>query len=420
MDTTLKPIAIHDYLSEPDLHEIIAEKRIGTRFQPLVSMREQSVIGLEALSFGLRRDGSGIIPPPTLLEMARRAGRTLDLDRLFREKALKAFSRSFGQNTDFLLWLNFETSTISRQTVGTGRLLSSVLDEGLQPHRVVIEIVESKASDPAPLVDFVNMYREHGFYIAMDDVGAGHSNLERIAQLKPDVIKIDRFLIRNIEEEYHKQQVVLSLASLARGIGALVVAEGVETQDESLALLDMGINIHQGYLYAEPAVYPAASLADCACCMEKLAGLFRLRRLARHREKKATSGELTTAVKEIAQRLAFSEGEFNDLLRSEIGLDNRLECLYILNSDGIQVTDTVCDPAKFIRPRSTLFRPAERGADLSLKDYYLLIKAGLPQYVSDPYISRATGSACVTISMPFGIASGHRFIVCADFNKEMR
>jgi EAL domain-containing protein (putative c-di-GMP-specific phosphodiesterase class I) len=338
---------------------------------------------------------------------------------LFRENALKAFSRIFAQNTDYLLWLNLETSTITRQTVGTGRLLSAVLDEGLQPHRVVIEIVESKASDPELLVDFVNKHREHGFYIAMDDVGAGHSNLERIAQLKPDVIKIDRFLIRNIEEEYHKQQVVNSLASLARGIGALVVAEGVETQDESLTLLDMGVNIHQGYLYAEPAVYPAAALADCAGRMEKLAGLFRLRRLARHRKKKATSAELTAAVKEIAQRLGFSGGEFDNMLRSEIHLDNRIECLYILDSNGIQVTDTVCDQAKFIRPHSRLFRPAERGADLSLKDYYLLIKAGLPQYVSDPYISRATGSACVTISIPFGTASGRRFIVCADFNKEI-
>jgi len=97
--------------------------------------------------------------------------------------------------------------------------------------------------------------KSYGFSVALDDVGTGHSNLERIARIKPDIIKIDRCLIHDLDQERYRYIVVRSLRNLAQSIGALVLAEGLETEGEALAALDLDINLHQGYYYAKPEEY---------------------------------------------------------------------------------------------------------------------------------------------------------------------
>ncbi|MBU2548841.1 MAG: PDC sensor domain-containing protein, partial [Proteobacteria bacterium] len=93
-----------------------------------------------------------------------------------------------------------------------------------------------------------------------------------------------------------------------------------------------------------------------------------------------------------------------------------LECLYILDENGVQTTETYCSGAKLLRRPSPLFRPAPKGTDQSLKDYFLLIQAGLPQFASEPYISRASGSLCLTVSRVFESVDGRRCVLCADFD----
>ena len=116
-----------------------------------------------------------------------------------------------------------------------------------------------------------------------------------------------------------------------------------------------------------------------------------------------------------AQAAETSPESFHALLSFAISRDPWLECLYLLNGDGFQMGPTHCHPDKLLRPDSPLFRPAPDGADLSLRDYFLLIKAGLPRYISDPYISRASGNLCVTASQGFNLKNGNRYVLCADY-----
>jgi EAL domain-containing protein (putative c-di-GMP-specific phosphodiesterase class I) len=90
------------------------------------------------------------------------------------------------------------------------------------------------------LRDFVEGHRDAGYLVALDDIGKGHSNLDRIFLLKPDIIKVDRSIVTKIESNYHQQEVFKSMVQLARRIGALVVAEGVETRDEALHCVECG------------------------------------------------------------------------------------------------------------------------------------------------------------------------------------
>ncbi|MFH1134445.1 MAG: EAL domain-containing protein [Pseudomonadota bacterium] len=399
--------------------EILEKGSIGSRFQPIISMREKKVIGLEALSFGINPLTGRRIPPDVLFSLAAREMKSLELDRLCREKCLGDFSACFKGQDDYLLWLNFETAILDQIQVGTGRLLQAVQRAGLRPCDVVIEIIESKVSNLAALTEFVNLQRGHGFNIALDDVGAGHSNLERIALIKPDVLKIDRFLIRDLDVEYHKQEVVRSLCNLAQGIGALVVAEGIETEAEALAALDLGITLHQGYFYAHPDDPFTRQRERLNSRMEKLAESFRFRRIDRFSLRKNFFLRMADSVHQVAARLRTSSPEqFEEALHLAMISDQSIECLYILNNHGLQVSETVCNQGKLLRPHSSLFRPAPKGADLSLKDYFLLIKAGLERYVSDPYISQASGNLCVTVSQAITAADGFKYVLCVDCDFE--
>ena len=399
------------------LSQIIDMGLIGTRFQPIVSLRENKVIGLEALSYGKDYQSSRIIPPGLLFSQAARENRILELDRVCREKALEAFQAVFRQNPNLLVWINIETSILDKNTLGSGRLFESAISAGIPPANIVIEIIESKLSDADSLRMFVETYRSHGFFIALDDVGTGHSNLERIALLKPDIMKIDRFLIRDIWREKHKYQVVRSLQHMAQGIGALVVAEGIEYENEALAVMDLGVNLHQGYFYARPGPLELIKFDEVQKRVTSVSAGFRSRHVDRFSRRRDYFNTIGLSVSDIASQLGRGgQSSFENVLGQAIGQDQNLECLYVLDQRGMQVTDTICNPCRMPSLISPLFRPAPKGADLSLKDYYLLIMAGLDRYVSEPYISRASGNLCVTISTTFNCSRDRSFILCADYD----
>jgi len=117
--------------------------------------------------------------------------------------------------------------------VGSGHLLKQVRQFNLNPNNVAIEIIESRVNDTGALNEFISRHREYGFLFALDDIGSGYSNLDRITITEPDLLKIDRSLISQIDINYHKQEVLKSLVNLARRIGALVVAEGVEREEDT-------------------------------------------------------------------------------------------------------------------------------------------------------------------------------------------
>lgn len=121
------------------------------------------------------------------------------------------------------------------------------------PDRVYLEVTES-----VPLSHFTQCHgvlqeiRNKGMRLAIDDLGAGYSNLIYIAELAPDIVKLDMALIRKLELSERKQKVIRSICVLCEELGAHVVAEGIETEDELAAVIDCGAHYGQGYLLARP------------------------------------------------------------------------------------------------------------------------------------------------------------------------
>lgn len=391
--------------------EIIEAKSVETYFQPLVSLKNGKVIGVEALSRG--RHLQQTVMPDVLFAQAQVLGKRLQLDRLCRDKAFQAFQAC--HDFEWLLFVNIDASILTEGVVGSDYLLESVRTRGLDPTQVVIEISEGHNQSHGMLERFIDQYRRHGFMIALDDVGVGDSNLARILIAKPDVIKLDRCMVQNLMEDAYKREMFLALVTLAKRVGALTVAEGVETEAEAMAACELGADFAQGYYYSRPV--PAS---DCGA-FETLNESLKLD-IAKYQDYKIAKiaaayqrlDRQEVFVKRLAEKMTHClPEEFDAMLRGRFR-EESLECLYILDSCGRQISDSICEDHAYDAKR--LFKPAPKGSDQSAKPYCMHILAGRKFYVSEPYVSFATGRLNRTISCLVFAADGNGYILCVDFS----
>jgi EAL domain-containing protein (putative c-di-GMP-specific phosphodiesterase class I) len=417
--------------------EIVDEASVVTHFQPIFSVKQKAVIGVEALSRGVNPETHEIIPPLALFRMAEAENLSGELERLCRQTALGSFvslrdnpesmilflnydpsEPSAAPTTDSkLLFLNYDAAQLDREGNNADALVAEVQRLGLDPSRVAVEVLESKFNDVQGLKQSLDHLRERGFLLVLDDVGAGHSNLDRIPLIRPDIIKIDRSLVARIDTDYHKQETFKSLAQLARKIGSLVVAEGVETEAEALLALELGADLLQGFHLARPQDPGLLSAALDTAGVEHLARQFKAHMVRKINQRKTQHRRYAIILNEILCELSnIPVADFDEALNRLIGRYPQVEALYALDEAGIQVTETVC-AFRGEKPKGRLmFRPAARGADHSLKEfYYVLLDVELQKYTTDPYVSLASGNICRTISTCFRDANNTKmFILCID------
>jgi len=217
-------------------------------YQPIVGYSERRVIAFEAL---LRSSDSKLPYPDAIINAAERLGKLATLGRAVR--------RHVG-NTVASADIPQVFVNLHPEDLLDDDLLSPDSPLCRIAQTVVLEITE-RASIAAikDLQARVGQLRSLGFRIAIDDVGAGYAGLTSIAQLEPEVIKIDMSLVRNIDREPTKQRIVTAMVSLCREMNVLVTAEGIETPAERDAVVALGCDLMQGYLFAEPAKpFPSA------------------------------------------------------------------------------------------------------------------------------------------------------------------
>jgi len=396
------------------IEEILENEWISTAFQPLISIKRKALLGVEALA---RCTAPGEdIPPLEMFRMAGESNRLLDLDRMCRKKALEAFAPIYAENRGLIVSINVDGHAIDADVVGSGNLMHQVKSLGISPNNVLIEIVESSAKDSKALEEFVSTYRKNGFLIALDDIGTGHSNLDRIPLLKPDVLKLDRSLVSGVAGHMTRLEVVKSFVQMASRLGSLALAEGVERQEDILRLLEVGVDVFQGYYFGRPAM----RMAKPGVVSERinyLAAKFKESATERFAAQKELYASHDALVLRLCQRLA-SVGTvgMDSLLTCFIDECENIECLYVLNARGVQISDTVCNPAKLRKRKRFIYEPARLGADHSLKEYFLPLRAGLPKFTTQPYISLASGNRCITISALCKDQAGRACILCADID----
>jgi len=231
-----------------ELQEILVREKIVMAYQPILNMEDRTVIAYEALT---RIDNVGTIDSPSdLFAAASEHHLLIELDRLCRAHALLSSSRIPNQAR---LFINTLPATI-RDPEFRGRSLIELLDRAkVSPNRIVFEITEKLVIENYGLFqDAMSYFTDLGMSLAVDDVGAGYSGLEAIARLAPSFLKIDLALIRNIHLSGVNQEMVKAILSLGKGIGATVIAEGIQTDDEIRALQSIGVRYGQGFALGRP------------------------------------------------------------------------------------------------------------------------------------------------------------------------
>jgi EAL domain-containing protein (putative c-di-GMP-specific phosphodiesterase class I) len=232
-----------------ELQEVLLTDQLSTVFQPIVELRRRSVLGYEALSRGPA--GSVYQMPLRLFELAAEADLVFELDRKCRRRALASAS---ALPRGAKLFVNVFPSAMYDPDFQGAALVALAEAHGLSPDRVVLEITEKAAIENyAVFVEALVELKRHGFSIAVDDVGAGYSGLEKIAHLNPRYLKFDRELVRNIDSSYIRREMTRALKAFADRIGSTIIAEGIEREGELQTLLELGIEYGQGFLLGRPA-----------------------------------------------------------------------------------------------------------------------------------------------------------------------
>ena len=227
-----------------DAHSVrtLTADEISILFQPIVDLARGRTWAVEALARCTRphfRD------PQALFRAAVDQGATGRLGRLLRETA-------FDRCGEHRVFVNIHPHELS------SRWLVRADDPiGFHAGGVFLEITETAAFQFFDLCRSVlrEVCQRTGAHLVLDDLGAGHSNLARFLELEPEVVKLDRALVSEIDRDRRKQLMVRHLTALCVDLGATVVAEGIETEAELSAVIDAGVHYGQGYLIARPG-YP--------------------------------------------------------------------------------------------------------------------------------------------------------------------
>jgi EAL domain-containing protein (putative c-di-GMP-specific phosphodiesterase class I) len=211
-------------------------------YQPIVSWSTRSLFAYEAL---VRTDEPSLRSPGDLFDAADRLGRMADLGQTIRASVARTIATI---PTEALIFVNVHTCELQ-----DAQLYSADSPLSHFASRVVVEITERAALDQVnDLVSRMGQLREMGFRIAVDDLGAGYAGLTSFAQLEPEVVKVDMSLVRGLDRSPTKQKLLGSIVGLCRELEIQIIAEGIETPEERDALVRLGGDLCQGYLFARP------------------------------------------------------------------------------------------------------------------------------------------------------------------------
>ncbi|PKO91614.1 MAG: diguanylate cyclase [Betaproteobacteria bacterium HGW-Betaproteobacteria-1] len=232
-----------------ELDMIIDDRGLHAVFQPVINLANAEVLGHEGLIRG--PVDSQLHSPLCLFQTAKEANRLAAVEQLSSEVVLETFG-GFGSHSR--LFINVSPESFTQFASNIAAILAYTHKLGLDPRTIVIELTESTPNfDYQRIKDAAVHYRKMGFEIAIDDLGEGFSSLRLWSELHPDYVKIDKHFIQNINNDSLKLEFVRSIQRIAECSGAMVIAEGIESQAQLSIVKDLKIAYGQGYLFARPA-----------------------------------------------------------------------------------------------------------------------------------------------------------------------
>ncbi|SAK44032.1 diguanylate cyclase/phosphodiesterase [Caballeronia hypogeia] len=242
----------------PSIRQLIASNALRAVFQPIVRFADGEIIGYEGLIRGPA--GTALESPAALFEQAAHEQQTIALEQAAARACIAAFARLARSG---LLFVNFSAAAIESSIIECQTPGDLARAGGLDAKRLVVELTEqSVIADADRFGASVRALRASGSQFALDDYGSANASMNLWVRLAPHYVKIDRFFVADIARDPLKFEAVKAMVSFANASGALLIAEGIETQADLEIVRDLGIACAQGYLLGRPAASPDARLPE--------------------------------------------------------------------------------------------------------------------------------------------------------------
>ena len=344
--------------------------------------------GLIRASFGPTE-----ISPGELFAQQHCEQERLALDERCHALHMEHFKKQ-GRDGENWLFLNISAAMVVTGRYAAGGFKEALQDSGVDPSKVVVEILEDAIGSTDSLVDAVSYFRDLGCLIALDDFGTGHSNFERIWRLQPDITKLDCSIVAQAgiaTGNRGKGKILRNLVSLMHEAGSLVLTEGVETEYEALRCFDADADFVQGFYFARPEFeHTPEQIADAECSLAAISHRFNQQETMAASRQRELIAPYEQAFRAAATALYTGDNKETAVTRV-LEMPRTVRC-YVLNQQGEQVTHHFA-PERVIQedPR---FEPLVRttGGTWFRRPYYRdAISDPNRLKVSAPYLS-ATGT----------------------------
>ncbi|SIT49860.1 Diguanylate cyclase/phosphodiesterase [Paraburkholderia piptadeniae] len=396
--------------SEP-LRQLWDDFWLTSHFQPLYSLSHQKQVGFEALLRGEREDGSHV--PPAVLFSPRPFSDQGDLDRTSHALHLGNARRLIPD--DAWVFLNILPATFVADGYAD-QLAQLAGSAGLAPDRVVLELLESHGSSVDDMSRAAGQYREHGFLIAVDDFGAGHSNLDRLLRIRPDLVKLDGELIRATSPGV-EQPILPKLVSLLHQAGMLVVVEGVETTEQLILAVESNVDFAQGFLLGRPS--PSVTPPDAV--HRRIDHAFDVIAQGRAHQHALFESEVRPYRRALDAGVdAWLKGvPLDDAFCDLAQLELCVSC-FVLDETGRQIGHEVMGKASAFEGGSLHPVANPRDARWDHRPYFrnAVLRPGVP-VTSSPYLSLASGRPCIAVTVALQSHEG-RCVVGAELDWSLR
>tara|TARA_R110002049_G_scaffold30385_2_gene104205 strand:+ start:2577 stop:3821 length:1245 start_codon:yes stop_codon:yes gene_type:complete len=402
-----------DENSSVDHKDVTADYKgciLSSVFQPIISIPHQRAVGYEGLVRGKTRKGVEC-SPIDIFTLPESSSEHLSLDRICRLLHIQNFSKQHLDNE--WIFINLDSMCLANEKPTPGFMDRVFSISGIAPHRVVIEILESEINDQAYLKDLISHFRDMGCLIAIDDFGAGHSNFDRIWELEPDIVKIDRSLIQRAAINSKVKRILSGMVSLIHEAGSLVIIEGVETELEAQTAIEVHADMLQGFYLAKPS-----AKINHQCFRNTIQHILASQQQTRNKTNDVVtqhSQEFQVLFRKAVRKFR-SVMQLNDFAQVIFQNERVVRC-FVLSKVGYQIGQSIHSNS-YNEQLHRRFIPliSAENANWSHKHYHFLaVQNPYVIQVSRPYLSIAGANLCITVSLAIEI-DREIYVICCDLD----
>ena len=263
-DPALRDRVQHRLHVETDLQAALGEGRVRVEYQPVVELASGRVVSAEAL-VRLVSPGGKPVPPSEFMDVAESSGLIVPLGREVLRRACAEATRWDGPCAGLSVAVNLSAKQLA-QPDATDTVQAALAETGLDPRRLVLEVTETAVvEDSEAARATLARLREGGVRIAIDDFGTGYSSFLYLKRFPVDILKIDRSFTGGMLDNADDAAIVTSIVRLGRELGVTLVAEGVESDQQRLRLIQLGCEEAQGFFFSPPVPGERLEEAVVAC-----------------------------------------------------------------------------------------------------------------------------------------------------------